>query len=211
MEQVTGTWADLMPSKHEITMLTTNLAKANIKLDKIKLLGIGGSRGGGGGRGGGTGRGNGNCGAERVGGGGNDAATSRAWMLTKTTNIIKHPTRGYDMKWCKLCGPGRNKGTLTGMYMQAPHNHAKWLLTKKEKQANFDAKKKALKADKSKAGDDTNSTNNDAKHLKLSDTIVNGLTTEMMLGDSKACIIAKRWSKNANAGISVLADTLIKD
>ena len=134
-----------------------------------------------------------------------------SWEVTKSTNTIKHSNKGYIMKWFKLCGLGRIKGTPAGMYMQAPHNHAKWLLTKKEKQANFDAKKKALKADKSKAGDDTNSTNNDAKHLKLSDTIVNGLTTEMMLGDSKACIIAKRWSKNANAGISVLADTLIKD
>ncbi len=32
MEQAAGTWTNLMPSKLEITMLTTNLAKANIKL-----------------------------------------------------------------------------------------------------------------------------------------------------------------------------------
>ena len=57
MEQAAGTWADLMPSKHKITMLTTNLAKANVKLNKMKLLGSGGGRGGGGGRGSGTGRG----------------------------------------------------------------------------------------------------------------------------------------------------------
>jgi hypothetical protein len=183
-EQAAGTWADLMPSNHEITMLTTNLAKANIKINKMKLSG------GGGGRCGGTGRGNRNRGAEKGGGGGNNAATSHVWILTKTTNTIKHPTKDYDMKWCELCGPGHNKGTPTGMYMQSSHNHAKWHVTKKEKQAKFDATNKSLKADKSKAGDDTNFTNNNAKHLKLSDTIVNGLTTEIMLGDSKACIIA---------------------
>jgi hypothetical protein len=33
------------------------------------------------------------------------------------------------------------------MYMQAPHDHAKWLLsTKMKKLAKFDAKKKSLKA-----------------------------------------------------------------
>jgi hypothetical protein len=41
------------------------------------------------------------------------------------------------------------------MYMQAPHDHAKWLHPKKESLAKFNAKKKA--------GDDNNSTNNDAK------------------------------------------------
>jgi hypothetical protein len=65
-EQAAGTWANLMPSKHEITMLTTNLAKANVKLRKMKLSGGGGGRGSGGGRGGGTRRGNGNCGAEKA-------------------------------------------------------------------------------------------------------------------------------------------------
>jgi hypothetical protein len=78
MEQAAGTWADLMPSKLEITMLTTNLAKSNVKLHKMKLLGGCGGRGGGGGRGscggrgGGTGRGNGNCGAGKGSGGTNN-------------------------------------------------------------------------------------------------------------------------------------------
>ncbi len=38
-EQAAGTWANLMSSKLEITMLTTNLAKANNELHKIKSLG----------------------------------------------------------------------------------------------------------------------------------------------------------------------------
>ncbi len=59
MEQAAGTWADLMPSKHEITILTTNLAKANVKIHKMKLLGGDGGRGGGGGNGGGRGGGTG--------------------------------------------------------------------------------------------------------------------------------------------------------
>jgi hypothetical protein len=39
-EQATGTWANLMPSKHKITMLTTNLAKANVELHKMKSLDV---------------------------------------------------------------------------------------------------------------------------------------------------------------------------
>jgi hypothetical protein len=141
-EQAAGTWADLMPSKLEITMLTTNLAKANIKLHKMKLLGSGGVRGGRGGRGGGTGRGNGNCAAGKGSGGINNK--DREWMLTRTTDTIKYPTKGCNMKWCKLCGPGHSKGKPAGMYMHAPHNHAKWLLSKKESLAEFNVKKKSL-------------------------------------------------------------------
>jgi hypothetical protein len=79
------------------------------------------------------------------------------------------------------------------MYMQAPHNHAKWLLSKKESLAKFNANKKSFKAKISKAGDDNNSTNNDVKHLKLSDSVINGLTTEIMIGDSEARKMAKHW------------------
>jgi hypothetical protein len=74
----------------------------------------------------------------------------------------------------------------------------------------FDAKKKFLKAKKSKDGDDADSTNNDVKHLKLSDSIANGLTTEIMLGDSKVCKISKRWLKNSNEGTNNLAKTLVQ-
>ncbi len=82
---------------------------------------------------------------------------------------------------------------------------------KRESMQNFVAKKKSLKVDKSKASDDTHSTNKDAKGLKLIDYIINGCTTEIMLWDSKACIIAKCWLKNAYEGISNIADTLVKD
>jgi hypothetical protein len=192
-EQATGTWADLTPSKHEITMLTTNLAKANIQLHKMKSSSGGGGRGGNGGRGGRTRRGNGNRGAGNGGCSGNNAAKFCTWMLKGTTNTIKHPSQGYKMKWCKLCGLGRTKGTHAGIYMQAPHNHAKWLLSKNETLVKFNAKKKSLKAKKSKASDDNDSTNNNVKRLKLCDSIINGLTTEIMIGDSKACKMAKRW------------------
>jgi hypothetical protein len=210
VEQATGTWANLMPSKHEITILTTNLAKANIKFH-MKSSGGGSGRVSGGGRGGGTGRDNSNHVAEEGGGGGNNTAMSCAWMPARTTNTIKHPSQGYEMKWCKLCGPGRTKGNPTGMYMQAPHNHAKWLLSKKETLAKFNAKKKSLKAKKPKAGDDNDSTNNNVKRLKLSDSIINGLTTEIMVGDSEAHKMAKRWFQNANKGTSNQADPLVKD
>ena len=95
--------------------------------------------------------------------------------------------------------------------MHAPHDHAKWLLSKKESLAKFNAKKKSLKAKKSKTGDDNNSTNNVAKRLKLSDSVINGLTTEIMIGDSKAGKMAKRWFQNANKGPSNQADSSVKD
>ncbi len=97
------------------------------------------------------------------------------------------------------------------MYMQAPHDHAKWLLSKKESLAKFNARKKSLKAKKSKAGDDNNSTNNNAKHLKLSDSVINGLNTEIMIRDREARKMAKRWFQNANKGTSNQADSLVKD
>jgi hypothetical protein len=214
-KQATGTWANLMPSKLEITMLTTNLAKANVKLHKMKSSGDGGgrvgggSRGSGGGRGGGTKRDNGNRAAKKGSGGTNNK--DHEMMLTKTTDTIKHPTKGYNMKWCKLCGPGHSKGTPAGMYMHAPHDNAKWLLSKKESLAKFNAKKKFLRAKTSKAGDDNNSTNNNTKHLKLSDSIINGLTNEIMIGDSEACKMAKRWFENTNKGTSNQADSLVKE
>jgi hypothetical protein len=128
-------------------------------------------------------------------------------MLAKTSNTIKHPTKGYDMKWCKLYGPGCSKGTPAGMYMQAPHDNAKWLLTKKKMLAQWNAKKKTQKAKKAKAGEKEDSTNNCAKHLKLSDSIINGLTTEIMIGYSKAHKMAKCWFENANKGNN---DSLVK-
>jgi hypothetical protein len=81
---------------------------------------------------------------------------------------------------------------------------------KKEALAKFNAKKKSLKAKKSKASDDFNPTNNNAKRLNLSDSIINGLTTEIMIEDSKARKMAKCWFQNANKGTSNQADPLIK-
>jgi hypothetical protein len=86
-----------------------------------------------------------------------------------------------------------------------------WLLFKKESLAKFNAGKKSLTAKKSKAGDDNDSTNNSAKHLKLSDSVINGLTTEIMTGDSEALKMAKCWFQNANKGTSNQADSLVKD
>jgi hypothetical protein len=54
-------------------------------------------------------------------------------------------------------------------------------------------------------------TNNNAKCLKLSDLIINGLTTEIMIGDSEAHEMAKRWFENANKGTSNQADSSVKD
>ncbi len=108
-------------------------------------------------------------------------------------------------------GLGCSKGTPTGMYMQAPHDHAKWFLSKKEMLAKFNAKKKSLKAKKTKASEDNDSTNKDVKLHRLSDSIINGITTEIMNGDSEAHKMAKHWFQNANKGTSNQADPLVKD
>jgi hypothetical protein len=50
-EQAAGTWSDLMPTKHEITMLTTTLNKTKLELDKFKSSSHGGGRGTGGDKG----------------------------------------------------------------------------------------------------------------------------------------------------------------
>jgi hypothetical protein len=70
---------------------------------------------------------------------------------------------------------------------------------------------RTLKAKKSKAGDDNNSTNINAKHLKLCDSVINGLTTEVMIGGSNARKMTKHWFENANKGTSDQADSLVKD
>jgi hypothetical protein len=71
--------------------------------------------------------------------------------------------------------------------------------------------KKSLKAKKTKAGDDNNSTNINAKRLKLCGSLINGLTTKIMIGDSNTCKMAKRWFANANKGTSDQADPSVKD
>ncbi len=50
---------------------------------------------------------------------------------------------------------------------------------------------------------------NKKKRLKLSDAVVNGLTTEIMLGDSDARVLAKKWFARANANES--SDVSVKD
>ncbi len=133
-------------------------------------------------------------------------------MLVKTTDTIKHPTDGYDMKWCKLCGPGCTKGTPQGMYIRAPHDHKQWLLTKQEKQAQFEGKKKSSKPSKTKADEGIKSPakhDNEKKRLKLTDAVANGLTTKIMLGNSNARVLAKTWFACANANES--SDGSVKD
>ncbi len=76
--QATGTWSNLLPTKHEITMLTTTLNKSKSELDKLKLSGHGGGRGTGGDKGGrGAGRGN-HGGGERASGGSCQSQEDRA-------------------------------------------------------------------------------------------------------------------------------------
>jgi hypothetical protein len=47
--------------------------------------------------------------------------------------------------------------------------------------------------------------------FKLSDSIINGLTTEIMIGDSEARKMAKSWFENANKRTGDQADFLVKD
>ena len=54
----------------------------------------------------------------------------------------KKDSNGDAYEWCKLCGPGRSKGSPTGMYMKSPHNHKEWLAKKLAKQEEYKAAKK---------------------------------------------------------------------
>ena len=139
-------------------MLTNTLNKTKSELKKLKSSGSGGGRGTSGDKGGReAGRSN-SGGGGRGSGGGCQSQEDCAWMLVKITNTVKHPTKGYDMKWCKLCGPGCSKGTPHGMYINVPHDHKQRLLMKQEKQAQFEAKIKNPKPNKTKAEDEIKTT-----------------------------------------------------
>ena len=89
------------------------------------------------------------------------------------------------------------------MYIRAPHDHKQWLLNKQEKDAKFEGKRKSSKPSKTKTDDGikppTKENDNKKKRLKLSDAVVNGLTTKIMIGNSDACVLAKKWFAPANA------------
>ncbi len=91
LEQAAGTWANLMLTKQEITMLITNLKSSKTELAKLKNAS--GSDDCGGGRGSDGGSSN-SSGAGLGGRGGDDSAATCVLMLTKTSDIIKHPTEG---------------------------------------------------------------------------------------------------------------------
>jgi hypothetical protein len=67
-------------------------------------------------------------------------AKAPAWQITKVGATITHPNHGYDMVWCpehvSKCG------TVNGMYMKAPHDHAAW---QKNRTDRSNAKKAAAK------------------------------------------------------------------
>ena len=107
----------------------------------------------------------------------------------------KEDSDGNEYEWCKLCGPGRSKGTPAGMYMKSPHNHKEWLANKIAKQDEYKAakKKKQPEHDSSTKRKDTDegkaekgSTDSKKMKLKLADSIVDGLTTHMSISANDA-------------------------
>jgi hypothetical protein len=143
-EQAAGTWSNLISTKHEITMLTTTLNKTKTELDKLKSSGHGGGRGTGVDKGGrGAGRGN-HGGGGRGSGGGRQSQEDRAWMLVKTTNTIKHPTEGYDMKWCKCADPVATKGLPKACISVLPMTTSNGFSTNRRRTQNLRVKRNPL-------------------------------------------------------------------
>ena len=120
--------------------------------------------------------------------------SDKAWMVTFAGNT-KKDSNGDAYEWCKLCGPGRSKGTPAGLYMKSPHNHKEWLANKIAKQEEYKASKKKKQSEpdsstkrkgKGEGKAEKDSTDSKKMKLKLADSIVDGLTTHMCISAHEA-------------------------
>ena len=192
-DQAAGIWSKLMPNKHKTTMLTTTHNKTKKEHNKLKSSGGGGGRGNGGDKGGRGGSSNGGGGG-RGSGGGQEPLESFAWMLAKITDTIKHPTQVMAWSGASCVDPVAPRGLTKACISMLPMTMHNGFSPKNEKHVQFEAKKKAPKPSKTKADDQiksTNKSNNEKKSLKLSNAVVTGLTTEIMLGNSDARVLNK--------------------
>jgi hypothetical protein len=121
------TWGNLDVTKKDITLLTTKIAAQQKEIARLKTTSGGGS----------------NSSTKQSGKNksSNKDNPDRAWSVT-FAGTTKKDSNGDAYEWCKLCGPGRSKGSPAGMYMKSPHNHKEWLANKIAKQEEYKASKK---------------------------------------------------------------------
>ena len=169
------TWGNLDVTKKEITLLTTKIAAQQKEIARLKNA-----------SGDGTKPSTKKSGKNKSS---NKDNSDKAWMVTFAGNT-KKDSKGDAYEWCKLCGPGRSKGTPAGLYMKSPHNHKEWLANKKARQEEYNASKAKKQSEtdsstKRKGKDDgkaeKDSIDSKKMKLKLADSIVDGLTTHMSI------------------------------
>jgi hypothetical protein len=178
------TWGNIDVTKNNITLLTTKIAAQAKEIARLKTS---------------------------SGGGTNQKPhdkddTDRSWLLIYD-GTMKEDLHGNEYVWCKLCGPGRSKGTPQGMYMKSPHDHKEWLAKKKAKQEEYKAfkttKKPQQESIKRKETDTgkAEKASTDSKKLKLeiADSLVEGLTTHMSISEHDARTFVKNQLKEFNA------------
>ena len=101
---------------------------------------------------------------------------------TKTVSGVKY-------EWCTHHGHKNDKGNQRGMYMEARHDHPKWIKNKEEKQSVW--KSNVAKREKPDGGGNTNSTGK----LSLAKNFKSALTTHVKLSDKEAEFIMKKIEK----------------
>ena len=119
------------------------------------------------------------------------------WQVTKKGNTIEHKGRKYV--WCSK--HTSKDGSIIGLYMPSPHNHAEWAKTKADKTVVFKKRKEDTKksgntqaspAKKSKSeGEDLN--------LALSSKFTSGMVTHCHMGQAEAENMFDSFYKNATA------------
>jgi hypothetical protein len=188
------TWGNIDIMKNNITLLTTKIAAQAKEIAQLKNS-----------TGGGTKPPATQSGYKKRS---DKDTTDTSWMVI-FDGTTKEDTHGKEYEWCKLCGPGRNKGTPAGMYMKAPHNHKEWLaqrIAKQEERLAYRQNNKQPEHDSSakrkhNKKDTSDKTSNDSKKLKLklAESIVEGLTTHMSFSENDARTFVKNQLEEFNA------------
>ena len=171
------TWGNLDVTKQDITLLTTKISEQAKEINRLKSA-----------TGGNTKQPTKQSGHKKPKDK-NQASADKTWMVTYA-GVAKKEYAGDTYEWCVLCGPGRNKGTPTGMYMKAPHKHKEWLAQKTARQQEYEAlkQKKQMQQESKRKGSVADGKGSDEKKLKLklADSFVEGLTTHMSISANDA-------------------------
>jgi hypothetical protein len=123
-------------------------------------------------------------------------AKAPAWQITKAGATITHPDHRFDMVWCpehvSKCG------TVNGMYMKAPHDHAAWQKNRTDRSNAEKAAAKERDAVETQGGPSTKkSKGSDAKKLALVKSFTAALTTQFLCSEADAQQIVEKTFASA--------------